>query len=167
MLSHAAGASREAERQLTAAVDRHGEALASMGEPGRPESGQHVAVKAVGRAVQLVVFALRHAAQCGVPHERLVELTGWDGRLVDEALARSSDPRFIARMAPAVLDPDAVARTAAGIEATTRLQALTQRILADVGDEAWSPAPDDLADLHERLDGEWRSWRQSLGRPRP
>ena len=64
MLSHAAGASQEAERQLTAAVDRHREALASMGELGRPESGQHVAVKAVGRAVQLVVFALRHAAQC-------------------------------------------------------------------------------------------------------
>jgi hypothetical protein len=55
VLSHAAGASHEAERQLTAAVDRHREALASMGELGRPESGQHVAVKAVGRAVQLVV----------------------------------------------------------------------------------------------------------------
>jgi hypothetical protein len=102
-----------------------------------------------------------------VPHERLVELTGWDNQLVDEALARSPDPRLIARMAPAVLDADAVARAAAGIEATTRLQAPTQRILADVGDEAWSPAPDDLADLHERLDAEWRSWRQALGRPQP
>jgi hypothetical protein len=49
VLSHATGASLEAERQLTAAVDRHREALASKGEPGRPESGQHVAVKAVGR----------------------------------------------------------------------------------------------------------------------
>jgi hypothetical protein len=49
----------------------------------------------------------------------------------------------------------------------TRLHALTQRILADVGDEAWSPAPADLVDLHERLDGEWRSWRQALGRPQP
>ena len=104
--------------------------------------------------MQLVVFALRHPAQCGVPHERLVELTGWDNQLVNEALARSPDPRLIARMAPAVLDPDAVARAAAGIEATTRLQAPTQRILADVGDEAWSSAPDDLADLHERLDAE-------------
>jgi hypothetical protein len=63
--------------------------------------------------------------------------------------------------------PDAVARAAAGIEATARLQTLTQRILADVGDEAWSPAPTDLAELHERLDGEWRSWRQALGRPQP
>ena len=91
--------------------------------------------------MQLVVFALRHAAQCGVPHERLVELTGWDNPLVDEALARSPDPRFIARIAPAVLDADAVARAAAGIEATTRLQALMQRILADVGDEAGRRRP--------------------------
>jgi hypothetical protein len=160
------GATPEAERQLIAAVERHREALASMRELGRPEAGQHVAVKAVARAVQLVVFALRHAAESGVPVERLVELTGWETQLVDEALARAPDPRMIARLA-AGLDPDAVARAAAGIEATARLQALTQRILADVGDEAWSPAPADLVDLHERLDGEWRSWRQALGRPQP
>jgi hypothetical protein len=161
------GGTPEAERQLTAAVERHREALASMREPGRPESGQHVAVKAGGRAVELVVFALRHAAQTGVPRERLLELTGWEGQLVDEALARTPDPRFIARLAPAGLDPDAVARAAAGIEATSRLQALTQRILADVGTEAWSPAATDLADLHDRLDREWRSWRNALGRPQP
>jgi hypothetical protein len=41
------------------------------------------------------------------------------------------------------------------------LQALTQRILADAGDEARSPA--ELVDLHERLDGEWRSGRRALG----
>jgi hypothetical protein len=157
----------EAERQLTAAVERHREVAASMRELGRPESGQHVAVKAVGRAVQLVVFALRHAAESGVSRERLMELTGWEKQLVDEALARTPDPRFVARLAPAGLDPDAVARAAAGIAATTRLQALTQSILADVGDEAWSPAPADLAALHERLNGEWRSWRQALGRPQP
>lgn len=160
-----AGATPEAERQLTAAVERHREVVASMREPGRPESGQHVAVKAVGRAVQLVVFAVRHAAQSGVSLERLRELTGWEEQLVDEALARTPDPRFIARLAPAALDPDAAARAAEGIAATTRLHALTQRILADIGDEAWSPAASDLADLHERLDGDWRSWRQSLGRP--
>jgi hypothetical protein len=40
---------------------------------------------------------------------------------------------------------------------------LTQRILADVGDDAGSPSPADLVDLHERLEGEWRSWRQGLG----
>jgi hypothetical protein len=161
------GATTEAERQLTAAAERHREAVASMREPGRLESGQHVAVKAVGRAVQLVVFALRHAAESGVPLERLMELTGWEKQLVDEALARTPDPRFVARLAPAGLDPDVVARAAAGIEATARLQALTQRILADVGEEAWSPAPTDLAELHQRLDGEWRSWRQALGRPQP
>jgi hypothetical protein len=161
------GATPEAERQLTAAAERHREAVASMRELGRPESGQHVAVKAVGRAVQLVVFALRHAAASGVPLERLMELTGWEKQLIDEALARTPDPRFVARLAPAGLDPDAVARAAAGIEATASLQALTQRILADVGDEAWSPTPTDLAELHERLEGEWRSWRQALGRPQP
>ena len=65
----------EAERQLTAALERHREVLASMQELGRPESGQHVAVKAVGRAVHLVSFALRHAAESDVPLDRLVELT--------------------------------------------------------------------------------------------
>lgn len=161
------GATPETERQLMAAVERHREALAAMRELGRPESGQHVAVKAAGRAVQLVVFAIRHAAESGVPVARLIELTGWERQLVDEALARTPDPRFVARLAPSGLDPDAVAQAAAGIEMTTRLQALTQRILADVGDEAWSPAATDLVDLHERLDGEWRSWRQALGRPQP
>jgi hypothetical protein len=161
------GTTPEAERQLVAAVERHREVLASMRELGRPESGQHVAVKAVGRAVELVVFALRHAAQSGVPLERLVELTGWEKQLVDEALARTPDPRVVARLAPAGLGPDAVAQAAASIEATARLQALMQRIIADVGDEAWSPAPADLVDLHVRLDGEWRSWREGLGRPQP
>ena len=159
----------EAERQLAAAVDRHREVLASMRELGRPESGQHVAVKAVGRAVHLVSFALRHAAECGVSLERLVELTGWEPELVSEALAQAADPRrppapsFVARLAPAGLDPGAVAQAAATVEATARLHALTQRILADIGDDARSRAPAVLVDLHERLDGEWRSWRQALG----
>ena len=157
----------EAERQLGAAVERHREAVASMRDAGRPEAGRHVAVKALARAVELVVFALRHAAQCGVPVERLEQLTGWERQLVDEALARTPDPRFVARLAPPGIDPDAVARAAASIAATTRLQELTQRILADIGDPAWSPAPADLADLHERLDGAWRAWRQALGRPAP
>jgi hypothetical protein len=153
----------EAERQLAAAVERHREVLASMQELGRPETSQHVAVKAVGRAVHLVTFALRHATESGVPLERLVELTGWEPELVSEAVARAPDPlrppaqHFVARLAPAGLDPSAVAQAAASAEATARLQELTQRILADV--EAWSQAPADLVDLHERLDGEWRSWR--------
>ena len=161
------GARPELERQLAAAAERHREVVASMQEPGRPEAGQHVAVKAVGRAVHLVVFALRHAAENGVSVERLVELTGWEPKLVDEALARAPEPSVVARLAPARLDPVAVARVAASIEATARLQALTQRILADVADEAWSPGPADLMDLHGRLDREWRSWSQALGRPRP
>ena len=158
----------EAERQLTAALERHREVLASMQELGRPESGQHVAVKAVGRAVHLVSFALRHAAECGVPFERLVALTGLEPELVSEALARAPDPMrppapsFVARLAPAGLDPGAVAQAAASVEATARLHSLTQRILADVGDDASSRAAADLVELHERLDREWRSWRQKL-----
>lgn len=74
---------------------------------------------------------------------------------------RPPAPSFVARLAPAGLDPGAVAQAAASVEATARLHALTQRILADIGDDARAPA--DLVDLHERLDGEWRSWRQALG----
>jgi hypothetical protein len=158
-----ADARPEAERQLAAAIERHREVLASMQELGRPETSQHVAVKAVGRAVHLVSFALRHATESGVPLERLVELTGWEPELVSEAVARAPDPlrppaqHFVARLAPAGLDPSAVAQAAASAEATARLQELTQRILADV--DAWSQAPADLVDLHERLDSAWRSWR--------
>ena len=168
-LQRSGGSRPEAERQLAAAVERHREVLASMHELGRPETGQHIAVKAVGRAVHLVSFALRQAAERGVPLERLVELTGWEPALVREALAHAPDPMrppapsFVARLAPAGLDPGAVAQAAASVEATARLHALTQRILADVGDEGWPRAPADLVDLHERLDGEWRSWRQALG----
>jgi hypothetical protein len=166
-LDRSEGARPEAERQLAAAAERHREVFASMQELGRPEAGQHVAVKAVGRAVHLVTFALRHAAESGVPPERLVELTGWEPRLVNEALARGPEPSLVSRLAPAGLDPDAVAQAAASIAATGRLQALTQRILADIDDDAWSPAPADLADLHQRLDSEWRAWRQTLGRRQP
>lgn len=172
-LERSESASREAERQLAAAAERHRELLASMHELGRPEAGQHIAVKAVGRAVHLVYFALRHAAECGVPLDRLVELTGWEPELVSEALERAPDPMrppapsFVARLAPAGLDPGAVARAAASIEATARLHVLTERILADIDDEESSQAPGDLADLHERLDGEWRAWRQTLARQHP
>src|SRR5690349_2630156 len=157
----------EAERQLAAAVERHREVLTSMQEPGRPETSQHVAAKAVGRAVHLVSFALRHAAESGVPPERLVELTGWEPELVSEAVARAPDPlrppaqHFVARLAPAGLDVSAVAQAAASAEATVRLHELTQRILADV--DASSHAPTDLVDLYERLDNEWRAWRAERG----
>jgi hypothetical protein len=163
-LDRPAGARLEVERQLAAAAERHREVLESMRELGRPEAGQHVAVKAVGRAVHLVTFALTRAAESGVPRERLVELTGWEPRLVDEALSRGPEPSLVARLAPPGLDPHGVARAAASVEATARLQGLTQRILADVDDDAWTPGPADLADLHERLDSEWHAWRQTLGR---
>ena len=117
------GARAEAERQLVAAVERHREVLASMQELGRPESGQHVAVKAVGRAVHLVTFALTRASASGVPFERLVELTGWEPELVSAALAQGPDPSVVVRLAPAGLDPDAVAEAAASSEAIAREQA--------------------------------------------
>src|SRR3954469_24943624 len=145
------GSRLEAERQLAAAIERHAEVLASMQELGRPESGQHIAVKAVGRAVHLVSFALRHATEAGVPLERLVELTGWEPELVSEAVARAPDPlrppaqHFVARLAPAGLDPSAVAQAAASAGATARLQKLPKKTPADV--EAGSQAPADLVDL--------------------
>jgi hypothetical protein len=55
----------EAERQLVASAERHREVVASMQELGRPEAGQHVSVKSVARAVHLVSFALRRAAEAG------------------------------------------------------------------------------------------------------
>ena len=137
-----------------------------MGEPGRPEAGQHVAVKAVGRAVHLVTFALQRAAAAGASTERLAELTGWEPQLVEEALGRAPEPALAVRLAPAGLDANAVERAAASFEVTERLRALVTDILTDVDDDAWSPASADLDDLVERLDTEWRSWRRALGRPR-
>ena len=157
----------EAERRLAAAVERHREVLASMEELGRSETSRQIAVKAVGRAVHLVSYALRHATRCGVPMDRLVELTGWDPELVGEAAARAPDPmrppasRFVAQLAPAGLDPGAVARAAASAEAIARLHELTKRIIADV--DAWSQPPAGLVDLHERLERDWRSWREVRG----
>ena len=136
-----------------------------MQEPGRPEAGQHVAVKSVGRAVQLVSFALKRAAALGVPFERLVELTGWEPDLVREGLNRAvHKPWFMARLAPAGADARAVAEAAASFAATTRLQDLTRRVLAEVDDEAWSPEPAELDDLYDRLESTWREWRHGLGR---
>src|SRR3954451_11923511 len=122
-----------------------------MQEPGRPETSQHVAVKAVGRAVHLVSFALRHATECGVPLDRIVALTGWEPELVRDTVARAPDPlrppapRLVAKLAPAGLDPSAVAQAAASAEATAHTQELTQRTLADV--VGWPRAPADLVDL--------------------
>lgn len=155
----------EAERQLVAAAERHREVVASMQELGRPEAGQHVSVKSVGRAVHLVSFALRRAAEAGVPFDRLVELTGWEPDLVREGLERvAPKPWFVARLAPAGADARAVAQAAARFEVTTRVLDLTQRVLADVDDDAWSPEPAELDDLYVRLESTWREWRHGLGR---
>jgi hypothetical protein len=159
------GSRAEAERQLVAATERYREVVASMQELGRPEAGQHVAVKAVGRAVQLVSFALKRAAEVGVAFERLVELTGWEPDVVRAGLEPAvPEPRFVARLVPAGADAREIAEAAARFEATTRLQDLTQRLLADVDDESWSPAPAELNDLYDGLESAWRAWRQQLGR---
>jgi hypothetical protein len=62
------------------------------------------------------------------------------------------------------LDANAVAQAAASFEATSRVEAVLRTILADVGDDAWSPAGADLDDLADRVEAVWRSWRQGLGR---
>ena len=103
-----------------------------MEQPGRPEAGQYVAAKSVGRAVHLVAFALRHAAESGVPFERLVELTGWEPDLVRAGLQRPvPEPLVVARFGPRALDAGAVAEAAAasrqsGVSKTSR------NVLADI-----------------------------------
>jgi hypothetical protein len=162
--SSSEGSRAEAERQLAASAARHREIAATMQEPGRPAAGQHVAAKSVGRAVQLVSFALKRTAAVAIPFERLVALTGWEPDLARERLDRAvPEPWFMARLAPAGADAHAVVQAAAGFEALARLRALTQRVLADVdaeADEQSLPAPDDVDDLHDRLEATWRSWRE-------
>lgn len=150
----------EAERQLVAAAERHREALASMQQVGRSETGRHVAVKGVDRAVRLVCFALKNAAEAGIATERLAELTAWDPGFVTEGLTKPDDPRFVASLVPPDLDESFAVETAAAVSATTRLHDLTQEILAGVlEDEGWAPSADELDELHDRLATEWTSWR--------
>lgn len=157
----------EAERQLAAAAERHREAVSSMQESGRPEAGQHVAIKVVGRAVHLVSFALKRAAAAGAPFERLVELTGWEPDLVREGLERDvAAPHVVARLAPAGVDAFAVAQAAASFESIRCLHQLTDSVLADVepidGDARSPLTSADLEDLRGRLEAAWRSWREQL-----
>jgi hypothetical protein len=171
--SSSEGFRAEAERQLEAVAERHREAVSSMAQPGRPEAGQSVAVKVVGRAVGAVSFALKRAAEAGVPFQRLVELTGWEPDLVRAALEQPVPAsRVVARLTPAGVDARAVAQAAAGFEAIGRLRELTQRMLADVeldlDSETRPPlSPQPLEDLHDRVETAWRSWRQELGRGEP
>ena len=81
----------EAERQVTAAVERYREVASSRDALGLPETGQHVAEKAVERALQLLSFLLKRAVASGVSHERLRELTGWDMARLQELLDRPDE----------------------------------------------------------------------------
>lgn len=154
----------EAERQLVAAADRHREVLASMQELGRPDAGQHVAVKAVDRAVRLVCFALRRGAEAGIPEERLVELTGWEPALVAQGVEQTDEPRFVARLVPAGLERGDITQTAAGVRATARIHDLTREILDHVLDDRdGAPSPSDLEELHLRLAATWTGWRARPG----
>jgi hypothetical protein len=153
-------ANDEAERQLVAAAERHREALASMRQLGRSETGQHVAVKGVDRAVRLVCFALKNAAEAGIATERLAELTAWEPGLVTEGLTKPDDPQFVASLIPPDLDESFAVETAAAVRATTRLHDLTQEILAGVlHDEGSAPSAGELDELHGRLATEWNDWR--------
>jgi hypothetical protein len=156
------GTQAEAERQVTAAVDRYQEVVASMAAGGRPEIGQHAASKAVGRALQLVAFVLKRAHDGGVTVERLSELTAWEPDVVRQVLERAPEPAIVSRVAPSGMDAAAVARAAASSEASQRLHGLAQSILADVDDDDWSPAAADLDELHDRLESAWRAWRRDL-----
>jgi hypothetical protein len=156
----------EAERQLSAAAERHCEVLASMLQLGRPEAVK--AVKAVGRGVQLVSFALKRAAEVGIPFERLVELTEWEPDLVREGLERAVPEPWVRGRdwrRPAST-PARSPQAAAAFDALARLQDFTQRVLADLDREAGassSPASVDLNELHDRWETAWRPWRERLG----
>jgi hypothetical protein len=155
----------EVERQVVAAADRYREIAGSHEVAGLPEAGRHVAAKAIGRAIQLLSFVLKRAAAAGVGDERLSELTGWDPQMVRELRERPPEPEFVSRVAPAGVDPAAVARAAASAQASHRLHELAGAILADVDDERWSPAAADLDELHDRLESAWRVWRAGLRGP--
>jgi hypothetical protein len=155
----------EIERQVVAAAERYREVAASQDVVGLPESGQHVAAKAVGRAIQLLSFVLKRAAAGGVGAERLSELTGWEPDLVRDLLERPPAPELVSRVAPAGVDPAEVARAASSSDASLRLHELAGAILADVDDDRWSPAAADLDELHDRLESAWRAWRQGLRSP--
>ena len=134
---------------------------------GRPAAGQHVAVKSVARAVQLVAYAQNRAADSQVPLERLAEITGWEPDVVRKGIEKASEPAYVARLTPPGVDVRAVAAAADAFHAIDRLQDLTRRIVADVEAVAAAsstPAQADPADLHDRLEAAWRSWRHGLER---
>jgi hypothetical protein len=157
-------ASSEAERQLTAAAERHREVVAAVATAGRSDQSQRRAAAALGRGVQLLTFTVTRAAATGLERERIAELIGSDGTLVDDMLDRGPDASVIDRLTPAEVDRRAVAQATASFEASVRVGAVVQAIMADIEDRSWSPASADLDDLAERIGDVWRRWRQDLGR---
>jgi hypothetical protein len=153
----------EAERNLADAAERHREAIASLAQGGRPASGETSALRALARGVQLVTYALRRAHAAGIDIERLAVVSGWEPEVVLEALDRGPEP-VLARAVPDNVDPDAVTRAAAALEALSHVEQLLRRISADVHDDSWSPAPAVLDALHDRLETQWQSWRGEVGR---
>jgi hypothetical protein len=70
--------------------------------------------------------------------------------LVREALERAAPkPWFVARLAPPGVDARAIAQAAAAFDALVRLQALTQRVLADRTAEPHRYRGDDTAPASE------------------
>ena len=65
----------EAERQLRAAVARHGEAVESLRQHGRSATSDSTAAGAEERGAALVLYALRRAHGAGVDLERIAEIT--------------------------------------------------------------------------------------------
>src|SRR5206468_3202966 len=64
-MSESESPAREAERQLTAAVERHRELMAAVAVAGRPAQSRHAAATALARGVQLMAFTLTRAAAGG------------------------------------------------------------------------------------------------------
>jgi hypothetical protein len=65
----------EAERQLRAAIARHGEAVASLRQHGRSATSDATAAGAEERGAALVLYALRRAHAAGVDPVRIAEIT--------------------------------------------------------------------------------------------
>ena len=157
----------EAERQVAEVAERYREVVRSMETGDRPTIGQQAAVKAVARAIALVAFVFQRARDAGVTAARLGELSGWEPAFIQDLLEPPADPGRVAPLTPPGVDPRAVAQATASVVAAVRLQALLEAIVADVDDEAWSPAAADLDELHDRIAGAWREWRRTLGRRGP
>ena len=104
-------------------------------------------------AAAVMTGALLRARAAGLGLDRLSAAAGWAPDTV-RALLDHAD----------AADPDVVARAGSASEALERIDELLRRIAADLADDAWSPASADLDDLHERLETQWRSWRDGLGR---